>query len=243
VLHGGPVHRQPVALELEAQHGRSGLGVGGGEGPRAELGERPLLQCGDLEQCGGQGAEPRFGLRPRRLEGVRAQVAVGSDGVVRVALVGARVRIAVKEGEEVVARRLGRARGVEAVQGRPHRPEVRPPAAVEDPVDLRDVPAPLDLDAGQDQRDEPRPRGRHQPAGVLALLERRGVADHGGDVADDHRVARHGGPDGGPVADDDQGEHGTHPTGCRRRGGGATNHGTAYRRLAGNGRGERRVVR
>ena len=61
-------------------------------------------------------------------------------------------RSTVDEVEEVVAGRFRDALRVQPVRRRPHPSQVGPPAAVQDPVHLRDVPAPLDMDAGADQR-------------------------------------------------------------------------------------------
>ena len=212
-LLGRPaVDRQAVPLQLEAEHRGGGLGVCGGDGPRAELAEGLLLAGSELGQGRGNGAEPRLRDGPRRVEDVRSQVAVGADGGVRVGRYPGAGRAGVDEVEEVVAGGLGGAGRVQPVRGGPDAAEIGPPAAVQEPVDLGDVPAALDAYAGAHERPERVRRGGDQPARMLPLLEVRGVPDHVRQVADDDRPARLARSDGGAPADDHQGEHDPHPT-------------------------------
>jgi hypothetical protein len=173
-----------------------------------------VLAGGELGQRRGHGPEPRLRDGPGRVEDVRAQVAVGADGGVRVSGVVGR-RTAVQEVEQVVPGGVGRPIRVQPVRGRPDPAEVRPPAAVEDPVDLGDVPGPLHPHSGGDERPECIPGRGDQPARMLALLELRGVPDRHREVADDDGPAWLARSDGGAPADDHQGEHDPHPT--RRR--------------------------
>ena len=205
VLGGRAVDRQPVALELEAEDGRGGLGVRGGDGPGPEVPQLLLLAGGQLGQGRGDGPEPALRRRPGRVEDVRAQVPVQAYRGIRVGSVPTGGRAAVEEVEQVVPGRLRRAVRIEPVGARPDSGQVGPPAAVQEPVDLGDVPAPLDPHARGDQRLERR-RRRTRPATAGALeLDVGGVRDHRRQVTDDDRSARLARSHGGAVADDHQG--------------------------------------
>ena len=215
VLGRPAVDRQPVALELEAQHGRRGLGVCGGHGPRSEVPQLLLLAGGQLGQGRGDGPEPGSEVAQDGSRTSGRRYPSGRTAASGSAAVPAGGRAAVEEVEQVVPGRLRRAVRVQPVRARPDAREIGPPAAVQEPVDLRDVPASLDPYAGGDERPKCVCRGGDQPPRVLLVLQLRRPPDHGREVADDHRSARLARSDGGAAADDHQGEHDPHPT--RRR--------------------------
>ena len=143
-LGGGPVHREAVTFEFGAEdlrrrlrHRRAPSAVRSGEGPDVLGGFAPeggVLSTLALDGELGPGDHPGGRIAPRPLRPVVAEVAVGADRFVRIAVVVLLV-------EEVDRGAVGEPGRVESVDGGPHVGRLAAPAAVDETVDGGQVPA------------------------------------------------------------------------------------------------------
>ncbi len=168
----GPAHRQAVGRQFRAQQFGRGLRVRGGpgHGPAVQPGQRVLLEQGRRPGQLGPPGQPLRAVPPVTAGPLGADVPARADRLVRVA--------AVALGEQV-RWPAGRQRGqLAGVQPGPGQGRVRPPAAEQQPVHGRDVPARghPDLVGGQGGGRFTRP---DHPAGAQLLVD---PGHHGGQV-------------------------------------------------------------
>ncbi len=182
----GPVDRQAVELELDAQQSRHRLRECDEgrqrrrSGCRSTVGQRPHavgLPLLEGQRQLGPAASVVQVCRPVAAQPLAAQVPVGAHGVGRVAVAGE-----VEQGE-LALRPVGRR---QAERRRPHRARVVAVEAVQQPADGAEVPARAGPGTGGHERQRGLPSRPPHPAGAVLGLDtgdlgvRRGRGDHRG---------------------------------------------------------------